>query len=236
MATIGQLASQIAHEIGTPLNIITGRAQLTRNNLGENVEAQNSLDIISEQTKKITKIIQQLLGFARKKRPEQNRLNVNHLIVTTLDLLDYQIQGQGVSVTRRLEDNLPLLKADPDLLQQVFLNLILNSLQSMPMGGSLQISTSLRRILREGLEYGERDYVEVCVEDTGTGMDEETLKNLFTPFFTTKERGTGLGLIVTQGIVQEHGGWIDVKSQVGQGSIFTVYLPTPLKEVSVGRE
>ena len=236
MATIGQLASQIAHEIGTPLNIITGRAQLTRNNLGENVEAQNSLDIISEQTRKITEIIQQLLGFARKKGPEQNRLNVNHLIVTTLDLLDYQIQGQGVSVTRRLEDNLPLLKADPDLLQQVFLNLILNSLQSMPMGGSLQISTSTRRILREGLDYGERDYVEVCVEDTGTGMDEEKMKNLFTPFFTTKERGTGLGLIVTKGIVQEHGGWIDVKSQVGQGSVFTVYLLTLLEGVSVGRE
>jgi two-component system NtrC family sensor kinase len=236
MATIGQLASELTHEIGTPLNIIAGRAEVTKKNLGENEAAQNNLDIILNQTRRITKIIQQLLGFARKKRPEQKRLNVNHLIVNTLDLLDYQVQRQGVSVTMRLEAERPFLKADPDLLQQVFLNLILNSLQSMPTGGTLQISSSPRRIVQEGLEYDERDYVQVCLEDTGAGMDEETMKNLFTPFFTTKERGTGLGLAVTHGIVQEHGGWIDVKSKVGKGSVFTVYLPALCEEVSVGRE
>jgi signal transduction histidine kinase len=236
MATIGQLASELAHEIGTPLNIIAGRAEVTKKNLGEKEAVQNNLDIILNQTRRITRIIQQLLGFARKKRPDQKRLNVNHLITNTLALLDYQIQKQGVSVTRRLEAELPFLRADLDLLQQVFLNLILNSLQSMPTGGTLRISTSPRRILREGREYGEQDYVEVCVEDTGAGMDEETMKNLFTPFFTTKERGTGLGLTITHGIVQEHGGWIDVKSKVGEGSVFTVYLPALCEEVSVGRE
>ena len=90
--------------------------------------------------------------------------------------------------------------------------------------------------MREGLEHSERDYVEVCVEDTGDGMDEGTMKNLFIPFFTTKEIGTGLGLTVTHRIVQEHGGWIDVKSKVGQGSAFTVYLPTVHQEVNLGRE
>jgi signal transduction histidine kinase len=235
-ATIGQLASGLAHEIGTPLNIIAGRAKMTKTSLGENNDAQKNQDIILDQTRKITKIIQQLLGFARKKRFEQKQLNVNPLLVTTLDLLDYQIQRQGVTVARQLGNGLPFLKADPDLLQQVFMNLLLNSLQSMPSGGTLRISTCSRRILREGLEYGERDYIEVCVEDTGTGMDEDTMKNLFTPFFTTKERGTGLGLTVTQGIVHEQGGWIDVKSKVGRGSVFTVYLPALREEVSVGRE
>jgi signal transduction histidine kinase len=225
MAAIGQLSSQFAHEVGTPLNIIGGRAKVTKDTLGENVEAQNNLDIILDQTRKITKIIQQFLGFARKKPPEQKRVNVNHLVATTLDLLDGQVQRQGVTVTRQLGDDLPFLRMDPDLLQQVFVNLILNSLQSMCNGGTLRICTSSRRILRDGLHYGERDYVEVCVEDTGTGIDEETMKNLFTPFFTTKEGGVGLGLTVTRGIVEEQGGWIEVKSKVNRGSEFTVYLP-----------
>ncbi len=235
-ATIGQLASGLAHEIGTPLNIIAGRAKMTKTSLGENSEAQNNQDIILDQTRKITKIIQQLLGFARKKKPEKKKLNVNHLMVTTLDLLDYEVQRRGVTVARQLGDHLPFLKADPDLLQQVFMNLLLNGLQSMPNGGTLRISISSEWILREGLEYGEREYVEVSVEDTGAGMDEGTMKDLFTPFFTTKERGTGLGLTVTRGIVQEHSGWIDVKSKLGQGSVFTVYLPALREEVSVGRE
>jgi signal transduction histidine kinase len=236
MATIGQLASVVAHEVGTPLNIIAGRARITQNNLGETLAAQNNLGIILDQTRKITKIVQQLLDFARKKNPQQKRMDVNHLLVITLDLLDYQIQRKGVSVTRHLEDGLPFLKGDPDLIQQVFVNLTLNSLQSMPNGGTLHISTSSKQILREGPEYSKREYVEVCVEDTGTGMDEGTMKNLFTPFFTTKERGTGLGLIVTHGIIREHGGWIDVKSKVGQGSVFTFYLPAFREEVNVGRE
>jgi signal transduction histidine kinase len=235
MATIGQLASELAHEIGTPLNIIAGRTALTKENLEERETAQKNLDIILTQTGRITKTVQQLLSFARRKRPERKRFDVNQLLETTLDLLDYQVH-RNISVKRRLEANLPFLEADVDLLQQVFMNLILNSLQSMPEGGTLQIATSQKRIVREGLKFGEQDYVEISVEDTGVGMDEGTMRNLFAPFFTTKEKGTGLGLTITHRIVQEHGGWIDVKSNVGKGSVFTVYLPALREDGNLGRK
>ena len=100
----------------------------------------------------------------------------------------------------------------------------------------MQISTSHKQTLREGLEFGQQDCVEISVEDTGVGMDEDTIRNVFIPFFTTKEKGTGLGLTITHRIVQEHGGWIDVKSNVGKGSVFTVYLPTLREDDNLGRK
>ena len=224
LATIGQLASGLAHEIGTPLNIIGGRAELIRRRLGDE-SAKKNLDIIVQQAERITKIIQQLLGFVRKKRPEQRILKINNLLETTLDFLDPQIQKQRVRVKKELQDNLPSVIGDSDQLQQVFLNLFLNGIQAMPDGGALHISTSPRWVEREGLEDAQRQYVEVCVRDAGRGMENEVVENLFNPFFTTKEKGTGLGLMVSQGIVQDHEGWIDVESEVGKGSVFRVYLP-----------
>lgn len=224
LATIGQLASGLAHEIGTPLNIIGGRAELIRRRLGDE-SAKKNLDIIVQQAERITKIIQQLLGFVRKKRPEQRILKINNLLETTLDFLDPQIQKQRVRVRKELQDNLPSVVGDSDQLQQVFLNLFLNGIQAMPDGGGLHISASSRWIEREGLEDAQRQYVEVCVRDAGRGMESEVVENLFNPFFTTKEKGTGLGLMVSQGIVQDHEGWIDVESEVGKGSVFKVYLP-----------
>jgi len=228
LATIGQLASGLAHEIGTPLNIIAGRADLTMRKLGENEEAQKNLNIIVQQTERITKIIQQLLGFVRKKKPEQKPLNISTLLETTLDFLDQKIQKQRVRVVKTMEENPPVVTGDADQLQQVFLNLLLNAVQSMPQGGELRLSSGARWISKEGLEDGQRQYVEICVEDTGTGMEREVMENIFNPFFTTKEndQGTGLGLTVSHGIVQDHEGWIEVYSEVGKGSLFKVYLPT----------
>ena len=227
LATIGQLASGLAHEIGTPLNIIAGRADLTMRKLGDNNEAKKNLGIIVQQTERITKIIQQLLGFVRKKKPEQRPLNLGPLLETTLDFLDQQIQKQKVTVVKELMDYLPTVAGDPDQLQQVFLNLILNAIQSMPKDGKLRLSATPQWISKEGLEEGQRQYVEVRVEDTGTGMTKEVIENIFNPFFTTKEKekGTGLGLTVSQGIIQDHEGWIEAESEVGKGSVLKVYLP-----------
>jgi len=147
------------------------------------------------------------------------------LLDSTLDLLDHQIQRQGISLLKDWKDNLPQVTGDPDQLQQVFLNLILNAIQSMPGGGKLHLSASSKRISREGLEEAQRQYLEVCVADTGVGMKREVMQNIFNPFFTTKIMGTGLGLMVSQGIVRDHEGWIEVESEVGKGSIFRVYLP-----------
>ena len=233
LATIGQLASGLAHEIGTPLNIISGRVELTKRRLEDKEGAQKNLDIIAQQTERITKIIQQLLGFVRKKKPEQKNLNITTLLEATLDFLDHEIQKQKVKVVREIKDDLPSVTGDPDQLQQVFLNIILNAIQSIPQGGTVRLSASSKWISKEGLEDDSRRYVEVCVEDTGIGMEREVMENIFNPFFTTKEkdRGTGLGLTVSQGIVQDHEGWIDVESEVGKGSVFKVYLPSGEGEV-----
>jgi two-component system NtrC family sensor kinase len=226
LATIGQLASELAHEIGTPLNIIHGRAELIQKRLGDNEEIHKYLDIILHQTERITKIIQQLLGLVRRKKPEWKASNIGTILENTLDLLNQQIQKQSVRVVKDVTDNLPLVNGNPDQLQQVFLNLILNAIQSMPGGGKLCLSASMKRISKEGLEEDRRQYVEVCVEDTGVGIEKEVIQQIFDPFFTTKDTGTGLGLMVTQGIVQDHEGWIEVKSEVGKGSVFKVYLPS----------
>jgi two-component system NtrC family sensor kinase len=231
LATIGQLASGLAHEIGTPLNIISGRAEMAKRKLEDKEGVQKNLNIITQQTERITKIIQQLLGFVRKKKPEQKMLNLNMLLETTLDFLDHQIQRQHVKVIKNMRDHLPSVRGDPDQLQQVFSNLILNAIQSMPQGGGLHLSTSSQWISRVGFEDEQRLYVEIGVEDTGMGMGKEVLENIFNPFFTTKDAGTGLGLMVSQGIVQDHEGWIDVESEMGKGSMFKVYLPAFEKEV-----
>jgi len=226
LATIGQLASGLAHEVGTPLNIISGRAELIQRRLEDKEGSKRNLEIIIQQTERITKIIKQLLGFVRKKRPEQKTLTLDLFLETLLDFLDHQIQKQGVKVVREWSDPLPPVIGDPDQLQQVFLNLILNAIQSMPEGGTLRLSVMPKWVSREDLGEDRRQYVVVSVEDTGLGMEKEVIQNVFNPFFTTKETGTGLGLMVSQGIVQDHDGWIDVKSEVGKGSVFEVYLPS----------
>ena len=225
LATLGQLASGLAHEIGTPLNIIYGRAELIPRKLEDKEGIQKNVNTILLQTERITKIIQQLLGMVRKKKPEYAALDISTLLDNTLDLLNHQIQSQGVSVVKDWTNNLPPVPGDSDQLQQVFLNLILNAIQSMPDGGTLRLSASSQRISKEGLEEAQRQYMEVCVEDTGVGMEREVMQNIFNPFFTTKVTGTGLGLMVSQGIVRDHEGWIEVESKVGKGSVFKVYLP-----------
>ncbi len=225
LATVGQLASGLAHEIGTPLNIISGRAELTKRKPNDKGGVQKNQDVILQQAERITKIIQHLLGFVRKKKPEQKTLNIQGLLGTTLDFLDHQIQKKGVEVVIDIPANVPPLTGDSDQLQQVFLNLFLNAIQAMPNGGTLRLSASSKQISKEGLD-GERAFVEVSVEDTGIGMERSVLQNIFNPFFTTKDTGTGLGLMVCYGIVQDHEGWIEVESEVGKGSAFKVYLPT----------
>ncbi len=225
LATVGQLASGLAHEIGTPLNILLGRTELIKRKLEDKESVQRNVEIIDSQIERITKIIQQLLGFVRKKKPEFTALDVSAILETALDLLDYRIEKQKLRVDKDFERNLPPVIGDPDALQQVFLNLILNAVQAMPDGGRLYLRTASTRLSRRGVQEDEQRFVEVRVEDTGVGMEEEIIRNIFNAFFTTKETGTGLGLMVTQGIVQDHDGWIDVESEKGKGSVFKVYLP-----------
>ncbi len=230
LAIVGQLASGLAHEIGTPLNILLGRTELIKRRLEDTEGIRKNLDIMDNQIEKITKIIEQLLGFVRIKQPERRAVDICGIIETDLDLLDHRIEKQQLRVVTDFQKDLPPIVGDPDSLQQVFLNLILNALQAMPEGGTLRLCAAVVRASRGDVAECTKHYVEVRVEDSGVGIDKGVIQHIFNPFFTTKKMGTGLGLMVTQGIVQDHEGWIDVESEPGRGSVFKVYLPLITEE------
>jgi signal transduction histidine kinase len=230
LATIGQLAAEIAHEVGTPLGVIGGRARAIQKKSGDREAVEKNAEIVAEQTARITKIIQRLLDFARRKvgHVETVGVNLNELCLTTMELLGGQFAGAKIRTTLARAEGLPKVGGDPDRLQQVLLNLLLNAMQAMPHGGVLRVETSQVTQRRPGLELApEQTYVKVEVTDSGTGIPEEIRDKIFEPFFTTREGkgGTGLGLAVVSGIVKEHDGWIEVGDAVRGGSTFRIFLP-----------
>jgi signal transduction histidine kinase len=231
LATIGQLAAEIAHEVGTPLNVIAGRARSIQRKAKTDVEAvEKNAAIVAEQTARITRIIQRLLDFTRRKVGAAGKadLNLNELALTTMELLASQFTSARVKTRLDRAEGLPRISGDVDRLQQVLINLLLNAVQAMPDGGALAVETLLVRRTRPGLEGGtEQAFVSVTVQDNGVGIPAEIRDKIFDPFYTTKEGqgGTGLGLAVVSGIVKEHDGWIDVEDSDGGGTVFRVYLP-----------
>jgi signal transduction histidine kinase len=230
LATIGQLAAEIAHEVGTPLNVIAGRARSIQKKSRDHEAVEKNAEIVAEQTARITRIIQRLLDFTRRKvgtTPKQE-INVNELSLLTMELLSAQFSSAKVRTRLERAEGLPRVAGDQDRLQQVMINLLLNAVQAMPDGGALAVETALVRRTRPGLEDGaEQRFVSFAVRDTGIGVPEDIRDKIFDPFYTTKEGqgGTGLGLAVCSGIVKEHDGWIDIESNTHGGTIFRVFLP-----------
>jgi signal transduction histidine kinase len=230
LATIGQLAAEIAHEVGTPLNVIAGRAKAIKRKSKDAETVEKNAEIVAEQTARITRIIQRLLDFTRRKVGTTGKaeVNVNELSLTTMELLSGQFSAAKIKTRLERAEGLPRVAGDADRLQQVLINLMLNAVQAMPDGGSLAVSTRSVKRTRPGLEEGaEQDFVEVSVKDSGIGIPEDIRDKVFDPFYTTKEGqgGTGLGLAVCSGIVKEHDGWIDIESNSSGGTVFHVYLP-----------
>ncbi len=217
LAETGTLASGMAHEIGTPMNVILGRAEQLMRKTQEGA-TKKSLEVIVAQVERITKIMNQLLTFARRKPIERRRVNLGQTLDDCLEVLQERIRRTRVRVESRYETLLhPVsVHADPDQMSQVFLNLFINAIHAMPDGGTLRIS--LEQV---------NSHVKATVADTGHGIPKEDLPKIFHPFFTTKEagQGTGLGLTVVHGIIQEHGGSIAVDSELGKGTTFTITLP-----------
>jgi two-component system NtrC family sensor kinase len=227
LRTVGQLASGIAHELGTPLNVINGRAALIASGKLSPDDSKLSAAAIKAEAERMTKIIRQLLDFARRSRPQKICTDVRGLIRRTLDLLTPLAEKHHCHLTMPPGED-ACLPADPNQLQQVLTNLVVNAIQAMPDGGSVQVLlTRLRGAAppRGAIRPGE--FLRIDVLDEGTGIEPEHREQLFEPFFTTKDVGvgTGLGLSIANSIVQEHGGWIDVQSDVGRGSCFRVFLP-----------
>ena len=231
LATIGQIAAEIAHEVGTPLGVIAGRARATQKKAADPEAVVKNSAIIAEQTARITRIIQRLLDFARRRvgPPERARVNLNALTLTTMELLASQFSAAKVKTRLTRAEGLPPVLGDGDRLQQVLLNLLLNAVQAMPEGGALTVETAAVTRQRPGLELApEQTFVRIDVSDTGVGIPPDRRDKIFEPFYTSKEGqgGTGLGLAVCAGIVKEHDGWIEVDAGAeGTGTVFRVHLP-----------
>jgi PAS domain S-box-containing protein len=216
MASVGLLAAGVAHEVNTPLTGISSYTQMLRDRIEKSDPRAELLEKIEKQTFRAAKIINNLLNFSRASGSEQEPLDVNKLVGDVLSLVEHQLESSRIKVRRELADGLPAVRGNENRLQQVFFNLILNARDAMPSGGWLTLATR-----------AEDDSVVVEVRDTGTGIRREDIKRIYDPFFTTKGigRGTGLGLAVSYGILQEHGGAIYVDSAPGQGTTFRVSLP-----------
>ncbi|HEU4401292.1 MAG TPA: ATP-binding protein [Candidatus Polarisedimenticolia bacterium] len=227
LASLGRLAAGLAHEIGTPLNVIGGRAETLLRRLTGSEVAEKNLRIITAQIERIARIVRGMLDFARAREPRLSPTEVRPVIDKVLEFLEPRFEGGGVRVRPDLPDGLPPVVADADQLHQVFLNLTTNAIDAMPGGGTLSVSARQVRRLHSERAGPERAFLAVAFEDTGGGIAPEHLGRVFDPFFTTKDvgKGTGLGLSVSYGIVREHGGWIDVESEAGRGSRVSVYLP-----------
>jgi signal transduction histidine kinase len=227
LATVGQLASGIAHELGTPLNVVWARAKMIATDPAGS-EAGKNARIIAEQSQQMTKIIRQLLDFARPRSPRKARVDLWQVVRETTGLLHPLAEKRGVSFVLQDAAGPAPAEVDAQMLKQVLSNLALNGIQAMPEGGKLAVAIERERA-RPPADLGgpEAEYIAVRVRDEGVGMDEETRRRIFEPFFTTKGvgEGTGLGLCVSLGIVKEHAGWIAVESAPGRGSCFSVHLP-----------
>jgi len=226
LATVGQLAAGVAHELGTPLNVVSARAELLVGRMSP-ADSAASGRIILEQTDRMTRIIQQLLDFSRRRGPTMGLANLEQLVSRTLDLITPAAERAKVRVECAARGPL-FARLDQSQIQQVLANVVMNGIQAMPGGGRLRVGVGVRRAHPPG-GGAEGDYLCVTVEDEGGGIAPDDLPRVFEPFFTTKPvgEGTGLGLAVAHGIVAEHGGWIEVASEVGKGSRFSIFLPRP---------
>lgn len=227
LAGLGRLAAGLAHEIGTPLNVILGRAESLQRAGAAGETANRSLGIIVSQSERIARIVRDMLDFARMKPRRHVLTDVTTCLRTTLELVDRRCEAQGVTVQLESGAALPQVSGDPDQLQQVFLNLASNALDAMPGGGTLRLHAEARTATNPERPGPPSRCLVVQVADSGAGIAPEDLRRVFDPFYTTKEagRGTGLGLSVAYGIVEEHGGWIEVRSEPAAGTTFTVFLP-----------
>ena len=216
VAELGTLAASMAHEIGTPMNVILGRAeQLLQRTDDETMK--KGLGIITAQVERITKLMNQLLTCARRGPPNFRPVDLREVVKNCLDAVEERLSQHCVQVVSEHDEELPHIHGDSDLMMQVLLNLVLNAVQAMPESGTLRVAAA-----RDGEQH-----IRLTVADTGCGIPPDVLPKIFEPFVTTKARGkgTGLGLTVVLGIVQEHGGSITVDSIPGQGTTFTLLLP-----------
>ena len=222
LSSIGLLAAGVAHEVNTPLAVISTYAQMLAKQIPGEDQKSKLLEKIAKQTFRASEIVNSLLNFSRTSPTEFVDVDLNRVIRETLTLIEHQLKKASVEVKLSLEQGLPPVKGNSGKLQQIFLNLFLNARDAMEAGGLLAVRT-----------WSDDGFCRIDVSDTGQGIAPEHLPRIYDPFFTTKSarKGTGLGLSVTYGIIREHAGSIEVESQPGAGTRFHVELPLARKAV-----
>ncbi len=220
LASLGKMAAGIAHEINNPIAGMLNCVRTLLKGVRDDTQRVQYLTMLQEGLGRIGRTVGHLLNFAREAKPQLARTHLPSLLRHCMTLLEHDFAARRIAFSLSPPDSVPPLLADPYQLEQVFLNILKNAMEAMPTGGTLTVRTSSRD--REGGRF-----LEVQIADTGVGIAPEHLPRIFDPFFTTKEvgKGTGLGLSVSYGIVRAHGGFIEVSSEVGTGSTFTVALP-----------
>ena len=221
LVSLGELSAYVAHEIRNPLTGIRTTVQFVGSKFKPSDSRREDLDDVIKELDRIEQIITGLLMFARPPAAKPQPCDVRQVVDKTLDMLEIQLEDSQVRLSREDADDLPLLDADPDLLQQVFLNLSLNAIQAMPEGGELHVATGIRRYRTR------RSMVDVSFRDTGVGIPKELMERIFDPFFTTRSMGTGLGLPISVQILREAGGVITAKNNPGGGATMRVSIPVP---------
>ena len=220
LAAVGEMAAGIAHELNNPLTTVTGFTELILDEMNQDAPHRADVEMVLHEALRARGVVRRLLDFARQGERTRARADINQIVDDVLALTTNFIHTNGVQLKVEFQKDLPWVSVDSNQMKQVFLNLVHNALQAMPTGGSLRIKTETR-------SRDKRELVIVSIQDSGIGIDTKDIDRIFEPFFTTKgnQGGTGLGLSVTYGIVTDHGGTLEVESQPGEGSTFTVWLP-----------
>jgi signal transduction histidine kinase len=220
LAAVGEMAAGIAHELNNPLTTVTGFTELVLEELPDDSESRIDLGLVLKEARRARDVVRRLLDFSRRSESERARVDLNEVLSDVLSLTNHLIHTSGVQLEVSMGKKLPWVSVDRNQMKQVFLNLLHNALQAMPSGGQLFIRTAVR-------QRDNRKWVTTSIKDTGDGISPQDRERIFEPFFTTRsgQGGTGLGLSVTYGIVSDHGGAIDVESELGVGTNFTVWLP-----------
>ena len=221
LVSLGELSAYVAHEIRNPLTGIRTTVQFVGSKFKPQDPRREDLDDVIRELDRIEQIITGLLMFARPPAAQPQPCDLHEVLGKTLDLLDAQFSDAQVNIVREFADDLPQVISDPDLTQQVFLNLALNAVQAMPEGGQLKVTTGIRRYRTR------RSVADVSFSDTGVGIPKELMERIFDPFFTTRSMGTGLGLSISVQIVRDAGGVITAKNNPGGGATLRVSFPVP---------
>ncbi len=216
MASLGKLSAGVAHELNSPMTGILNFSHFIKESHPGKQQLQHDIEVVIRETERCKKIIKSLLDFARQSKPEKKEDDVIQLLDKIISLIENHKDFKDIKIIKEFDQKTPLIMFDKDQLQQVFMNLVINAQEAMPSGGTLYISAG---VTRDG------SHIEIKFLDTGIGIEKDNLGRIFDPYFTTKETGTGLGLSISLGIIESHGGSLELVSSPGDGSTFIVKLP-----------